>query len=171
MRYIDTKTGEAFQLNLKLMGMAAGPGTTHLTLNTFTDLALSPDSLTQVLAVAARTGNDRLMVGFNRRFAPLLTAMKNRFGAVTAGSARYLVNAARTFIFSTALPPPAVAGAVAALELLEDRPRRVDKLAANAAMKNRPVLARSPLSSITSRKASYSGCASSSAKAMCRAMN
>jgi 8-amino-7-oxononanoate synthase len=47
--------------------------------------------------------------------------------------ARYLVNAARTFIFSTALPPPAVAGALAALDLLEDRPRRVQKLAANAA--------------------------------------
>jgi 8-amino-7-oxononanoate synthase len=47
--------------------------------------------------------------------------------------ARYLVNAARTFIFSTALPPPAVAGALAALELLEDRPRRVQKLATNAA--------------------------------------
>jgi tricorn protease len=41
---LDTKTGEAFQLPLKLMGMAAGPGTTHLTLTTFTDLALSPDS-------------------------------------------------------------------------------------------------------------------------------
>ncbi len=41
---LDTKTGEAFQLPLKLMGVAAGPGTTHLTLNTFTDLALSPDS-------------------------------------------------------------------------------------------------------------------------------
>jgi 8-amino-7-oxononanoate synthase len=47
--------------------------------------------------------------------------------------ARYLVNAARTFIFSTAPPPPAVAGALAALDLLEDRPRRVHKLAANAA--------------------------------------
>lgn len=57
-------------------------------------LALSPDSLAQVLDVVARTGNDRLMVGFNRRFAPLFTAMKSRFGAVTSpGSARYLVNA------------------------------------------------------------------------------
>ena len=39
---------------------------------------------------------------------------------------------ARTLIFSTAPPPPAVAGALAALELLEERPRRVEKLAANA---------------------------------------
>ncbi len=46
--------------------------------------------------------------------------------------ARYLVNAARTFIFSTALPPPAVAAALAALGLLEAEPRRVQRLAANA---------------------------------------
>jgi 8-amino-7-oxononanoate synthase len=46
--------------------------------------------------------------------------------------ARYLVNAARTFIFSTALPPPAVAAAQAALELLEQRPQMVRRLAANA---------------------------------------
>jgi 8-amino-7-oxononanoate synthase len=55
------------------------------------------------------------------------------FVACDRQMARYLVNAARTFIFSTALPPPAVAGALAALELLEERPRRVGKLAANAA--------------------------------------
>ncbi len=54
------------------------------------------------------------------------------FVACDRAMARYLVNAARTFIFSTALPPPAVAGALAALELLQERPRRVDKLAANA---------------------------------------
>ena len=45
---------------------------------------------------------------------------------------RYLVNAARTFIFSTALPPPAVAAALAALELLAGDPRRVQRLATNA---------------------------------------
>ena len=34
------------------------------------------------------------MVGFNRRFAPLLTQMKSRFGQPAGGSAtRYLVNA------------------------------------------------------------------------------
>ncbi|MEO6858880.1 MAG: 8-amino-7-oxononanoate synthase, partial [Solirubrobacteraceae bacterium] len=46
--------------------------------------------------------------------------------------ARYLVNAARTFIFSTALPPPAAAAALAALGVLEAEPRRVQRLAANA---------------------------------------
>jgi glycine C-acetyltransferase/8-amino-7-oxononanoate synthase len=46
--------------------------------------------------------------------------------------AKYLVNAARSLIFSTAPPPPAVAGALAALTLLEEEPRRVEKLQANA---------------------------------------
>jgi glycine C-acetyltransferase/8-amino-7-oxononanoate synthase len=47
--------------------------------------------------------------------------------------ARYLVNAARTFIFSTAPSPPSAAAALAALELLEERPYRVAKLQVNAA--------------------------------------
>ena len=38
---------------------------------------------------------------------------------------RYLINTARSLIFSTAPPPPAIAGALAALELLEERPHRV----------------------------------------------
>jgi glycine C-acetyltransferase/8-amino-7-oxononanoate synthase len=46
--------------------------------------------------------------------------------------AKYLVNTARSLIFSTALPPPAVAGAMAALGLLADQPQRVDKLQRNA---------------------------------------
>jgi 8-amino-7-oxononanoate synthase len=46
--------------------------------------------------------------------------------------ARYLVNCARTLIFSTGLPPPAVAGALAALELLVEQPTRVEKLQRNA---------------------------------------
>ncbi len=47
--------------------------------------------------------------------------------------ARFLVNTARPFIFSTAPPPPAVAGALAALELLIAEPRRVERLEANSA--------------------------------------
>lgn len=46
--------------------------------------------------------------------------------------AKYLVNTARTLIFSTALPPPTVAAALAALELLEQRPERVERLQRNA---------------------------------------
>ena len=45
----------------------------------------------------------------------------------------YLVNAARSFVFSTAPPPPVVAAALAALELLESHPHRVERLQANAA--------------------------------------
>jgi glycine C-acetyltransferase/8-amino-7-oxononanoate synthase len=56
------------------------------------------------------------------------------FVACDRDMARFLMNAARTFIFSTALPPPAVAGALAALDLLEQRPRLVAKLQANAAV-------------------------------------
>jgi 8-amino-7-oxononanoate synthase len=48
--------------------------------------------------------------------------------------AKYLVNTARTLIFSTALPPPAVAAAMAALELLREQPRRVEKLRRNGAV-------------------------------------
>ncbi len=54
------------------------------------------------------------------------------FAACDATMARFLTNQARTFIFSTALPPPAVAAALAALELLGERPRLVEKLSANA---------------------------------------
>ena len=55
------------------------------------------------------------------------------FVACDRQMARYLLNSARTFIFSTAPSPPAVAGALAALELLEERPHRVARLQANAA--------------------------------------
>ena len=48
--------------------------------------------------------------------------------------AKYLINTARTLIFSTALPPPAVAAAMASLELLREQPRRVEKLQRNSAV-------------------------------------
>ena len=44
-------------------------------------LALDEDELARIVEVVRKTGNDRLMVGFNRRFAPLLTDMRERFGA------------------------------------------------------------------------------------------
>jgi glycine C-acetyltransferase/8-amino-7-oxononanoate synthase len=45
----------------------------------------------------------------------------------------YLVNTARSLIFSTAPPPPVAAAGLAALELLESRPHRIEELQANAA--------------------------------------
>jgi predicted dehydrogenase/threonine dehydrogenase-like Zn-dependent dehydrogenase len=57
-------------------------------------LALNRDELQRIADAIAETGNDRLMVGFNRRFAPLLVQMKAAFGPAAAGSVtRYLVNA------------------------------------------------------------------------------
>jgi glycine C-acetyltransferase/8-amino-7-oxononanoate synthase len=56
------------------------------------------------------------------------------FVACDAELARLFTNSSRSLIFSTAPPPPAVAGALAALELLEEQPRRVDRLHANAAV-------------------------------------
>ncbi len=46
--------------------------------------------------------------------------------------AGYLVNRARTLIFSTALPPPSVGAALAALRLLREQPQIVLRLHANA---------------------------------------
>jgi len=54
------------------------------------------------------------------------------FAACDQDLSQLLINSARPFIFSTAPPPPAVAGALAALELLIEQPQRVDKLQANA---------------------------------------
>ncbi|WKU49001.1 bi-domain-containing oxidoreductase [Streptomyces sp. VNUA116] len=59
-------------------------------------LALTEDELAGVLAAVEESGNDRLQVGFNRRFAPLLREARQRFGARTGpASLRYLVNAGR----------------------------------------------------------------------------
>ncbi len=46
----------------------------------------------------------------------------------------YLLNTARSFIFSTALPPSVLAAALMALELLEAEPERVRDLSSNAAV-------------------------------------
>ncbi|KAA9162987.1 zinc-binding dehydrogenase [Amycolatopsis acidicola] len=59
-------------------------------------LALSEDEVGKILAAVEESGNDRLQVGFNRRFAPLLNEAKQQFGRrVGPASVRYLVNAGR----------------------------------------------------------------------------
>ncbi|MEU8591718.1 bi-domain-containing oxidoreductase [Streptomyces sp. NPDC048664] len=59
-------------------------------------LALTEDELSGVLAAVEESGNDRLQVGFNRRFSPMLREARQRFGARTGpASLRYLVNAGR----------------------------------------------------------------------------
>ena len=59
-------------------------------------LAISAEQLDQVLDVVRETGNDRIQVGFNRRFAPMLVKMKEGFGRrAQPAMLRYLVNAGR----------------------------------------------------------------------------
>ena len=59
-------------------------------------LALTGEELDRVLATVDATRNDRLLVGFNRRYAPLLVEMRDRFGESSEPTnARYLVNAGR----------------------------------------------------------------------------
>jgi predicted dehydrogenase/threonine dehydrogenase-like Zn-dependent dehydrogenase len=57
-------------------------------------MALSLEDVERILSTVDATGNDRLMVGFNRRFSPMLTEMRSRFGEPRdAAVIRYLVNA------------------------------------------------------------------------------
>jgi 8-amino-7-oxononanoate synthase len=89
--------------------------------------ALGPGGRGAVAAAGVEDGVD-VIVG-------TLGKALGSYGAYVATDrtiASYLVNSARTFIFSTALPPPAVAGAMAALELLEERPQLVRRLHENA---------------------------------------
>jgi 8-amino-7-oxononanoate synthase len=58
------------------------------------------------------------------------------FGAFVAGPRvlkEYLINVARNFIFTTALPPPVIAASMAALDVLEQTPSLVERLRENAA--------------------------------------
>ncbi|HEX6785896.1 MAG TPA: Gfo/Idh/MocA family oxidoreductase, partial [Acidimicrobiales bacterium] len=59
-------------------------------------LAVDPDQLREILAAVTASGNDRLMVGFNRRFAPLLVGLKAATGTRSGPvQVRYDVNAGR----------------------------------------------------------------------------
>jgi 8-amino-7-oxononanoate synthase len=66
------------------------------------------------------------------------------YGAYVCADAemiRYLINTSRSLIFSTAPSPPAVAGALAALELLQEHPHRVQRLRSNARVLRRALAA------------------------------
>jgi glycine C-acetyltransferase/8-amino-7-oxononanoate synthase len=54
------------------------------------------------------------------------------YACCDAQIARYLVNAARTLIFSTGPAPPVVAAALTALELVRESPRRIERVRRNA---------------------------------------
>ena len=54
------------------------------------------------------------------------------YACCDAETASFLVNTARTLIFSTGPSPPSAAAALAALELLQEEPRRVERLQRNA---------------------------------------
>jgi len=57
-------------------------------------LALTTSELQRIMDVILSTGNDRLMVGFNRRFAPMLIQLRSLFGQPGLSSVtHYLVNA------------------------------------------------------------------------------
>jgi predicted dehydrogenase/threonine dehydrogenase-like Zn-dependent dehydrogenase len=57
-------------------------------------LALTDEQVDRILETVESTGNDRLMVGFNRRFAPLFAHLREQFRHDDSPlAARYLVNA------------------------------------------------------------------------------
>jgi glycine C-acetyltransferase/8-amino-7-oxononanoate synthase len=90
--------------------------------------ALGPGGRGSV-AAAGLSGEVDLVVG-------TLGKALGSYGAYVCASAElrdFLLNTARPFIFSTALPPPVLAAALAALELLEAEPQRVRRLRSNAA--------------------------------------
>jgi Tol biopolymer transport system component/C-terminal processing protease CtpA/Prc len=66
---LDTKNGEAYALPITLVGSAASPVPSHLTLNQYTDMALSPDTKKvaliahgEIFAASARDGGDAIRV-------------------------------------------------------------------------------------------------------------
>ena len=57
-------------------------------------LAITRESLAEIVRAVEEVGNDRLMVGFNRRFSPILARMKEEWGARVARQIiQYRVNA------------------------------------------------------------------------------
>jgi len=90
--------------------------------------ALGPDGRGAV-AEAGLSGEVDVVVG-------TLGKALGSYGAFICASSEMvelLTNVARPFIFSTALPPPAVGAAVAALAILENQPGMVERLRSNGA--------------------------------------
>ena len=54
------------------------------------------------------------------------------FACCSSAMASYLVNHARTLIFSTALPPPSVGAALEAVRIVDEHPELIDRLRTNA---------------------------------------
>jgi 8-amino-7-oxononanoate synthase len=89
--------------------------------------ALGPDGR-GALAAAGLEGEVDVVIG-------TLGKALGSYGAYACASSEtisYLINTARSLIFSTAPPPPAIAGALSALDLLGERSQRVRRLARNA---------------------------------------
>jgi 8-amino-7-oxononanoate synthase len=83
-----------------------------------------PALVSEALAAGAKTGRILMMGTFGKAYGG--------FGAYVAGPPDvidYLVNAARSFIFSTALPPAVLGSALAALKVADAETWRRDKLA------------------------------------------
>ncbi len=59
-------------------------------------LAITMEQLDQVMETVRETGNDRILVGFNRRFAPMLVELRDKAGRRSQPALlRYLVNAGK----------------------------------------------------------------------------
>ena len=83
-----------------------------------------PDLLDEAIRAGVASQRVLIMGTFGKAFGG--------FGAYVAGpdeTIEYLLNTARTFIFSTALPPAPVAAALAALKVAQAEPWRAEKLA------------------------------------------
>src|SRR5262249_44421570 len=80
------------------------------------------------VAAADLTGEVDVVVG-------TLSKSLGGYGAYVACDAQmatFLTNVARTLIFSTGPPPPSIAAALAALELLQSEPRLTERVIENA---------------------------------------
>ena len=94
---------------------------------------------TGVLGASGRGTAEHLGIAFDDidLYMGTLGKALGSYGAYVAGSRElidYLVNKARSFIYSTSLPPAMAAAAIAAIEIMEDEPERRKRLLENASI-------------------------------------